>query len=88
LIGRADVRARLPPGKRCRPAARRGARAEARGCAAGQGDALRESNHRTHGVLSVIHHARIGGRPVQEMARIAVWPISHPGHKKLIMCSI
>jgi len=49
-----------------------GARAEARGCAAGQGDALREGNHHTRRVLLVIHHAQAGGQQVWEMARIAV----------------
>jgi hypothetical protein len=49
-----------------------GARAEARGCAAGQGDALREGNHHTRRVLSVIHHAQAGGQQVWGMARIAV----------------
>jgi hypothetical protein len=49
-----------------------GARAEARGCAAGQGDALREGNHHTRRVLSVIHDAQADGQQVWEMARKAV----------------
>ena len=63
-VGRARYALGYHPGDTALPAAKRGARAEARGCAAGQGDALREGNHRTRRVLSVIHHAQVraGGR--------------------------
>lgn len=71
-IGRSDTRSAITRGDTAGQRRSTGARAEARECAAGQGDALREGNHHTRRVLSVIHHAQAGGQQVWEMARTAV----------------
>ena len=71
-IGRSDTRSAITRGTLPASGGARGARAEARGCAAGQGDALREGNHHKRRVLSVIHHAQADGQQGREMARIAV----------------
>ena len=73
-FGRSDTRSAVTRDTACRGRAR--ARAEARGCAAGQGDTLREGNHHTRRVLSVNYHAWDGRPQIPEMTIMAVWPIS------------